>query len=99
MSRDWVDYHRNMHGRFIDTNMNPGYSVFAGLTFQFFNFQKNHIQLSILYSQGINRKMTVEVDYHINNQNYYAEIGSRSSFIGVQLAYPFKLYSSKPKTD
>ncbi len=93
VSSDSILYNRNMKVKIIDTNTNPGFSVFAGATFQFFNFQKNHVQLSFLYSQGINRKLRAEIDYNINNQAYYAEIGTRSSFFAIQIAYPFKIIS------
>lgn len=97
LRREPVFFRPNVHIQMLEGNNKLGYSIYGGLTFQFFNYTRKHFQLSFLYSQGINRKFKAEVDYTINNNDYSAIIGSRSSFFGVQLAYPFKLISFRSK--
>lgn len=71
-------------------------SVFIGLNLQFFTYNKNHFQLIFFYSQGIQRKVEVDLNYtRLDGSEYRAKLGSRGSYINLQLAYPFKLKEFK----
>jgi hypothetical protein len=67
------------------------YSIFVGLNLQFFNFKKDHFQLSVLYSKGLSQVLQAEVDYSLLSGDYHATIGSRGSYFLIQLGYPIKL--------
>lgn len=67
------------------------YSIFAGLNLQFFNFKKDHFQLSVLYSKGLSQVLEAEIDYSLPSGNYQATIGSRGSYFLIQLGYPIKV--------
>ena len=72
-------------------------SAFAGINLQFFNYQKNHFQLSIIYSQGLNRVVTADVDYQLLSGDYKAKLGSRGSYLSLQLGYPIRIASFSRK--
>jgi hypothetical protein len=76
---------------FYSVNNRNSLSAFLGLNLQFFNYHKNHFQLTILYSQGLSQVLTVDVDYQILSGNHEATLGSRGSYISIQLGYPIKL--------
>ncbi|HRG80333.1 MAG TPA: hypothetical protein PL167_12005, partial [Cyclobacteriaceae bacterium] len=78
-------------------NNRNSFSAFLGLNLQFFNYHKNHFQLTVLYSQGLSQVLTVDVDYQLSSGNYEATIGSRGSYISLQVGYPIKLYDSSKK--
>jgi len=78
-------------------NKRNSLSAFLGLNLQFFNYDKNHFQLTILYSQGLSQVLTADVDYQVSSGNYEAILGSRGSYISLQLGYPIKLYDSSKK--
>jgi hypothetical protein len=85
-------------GTFLYTvNNRNSYSAFVGFNLQFFNYHKNHFQLTFLYSQGLSQVLTVDVDYQLASGNYEATLGSRGSYISLQLGYPIKLYDSSKK--
>jgi hypothetical protein len=67
------------------------FSASLGVTLQFFNYEKNHIQLTILYSQGLSQVLTSTVNYELVSGNYEAIIGSRGSYISLQLGYPIRI--------
>lgn len=66
-------------------------SMFFGLNLQFFNYDKNHFQLSFIYSQGLTQVLNADIDYQLPSGNYETKIGSRGSFFLIQLGYPIKL--------
>ena len=70
-----------------------GGSVFMGLNLQFFNYEKDRLQLTIFYSQGFNNKYNINVDYirKDGRDEYHAVLGSRGSYFGIQVGYPIKL--------
>ncbi len=81
-------------------NSRNSFSAFLGLNLQFFNYHKNHFQFTLLYSQGLSQILTVDVDYQLSSGNYEATIGSRGSYLSLQLGYPIRLVDfSKNKTD
>jgi hypothetical protein len=73
------------------------FSPFLGLNFQFFNYHKNHFQLTMLYSQGLNQVIEANVDYQLLSGDYEATLGSRGSYISLQLGYPLKVYDSSKR--
>ena len=66
-------------------------SASLGFTLQFFDYEKNHIQLTILYSQGLSQVLRSTVNYELLSGNHEATIGSRGSYLSIQLGYPIKL--------
>jgi len=78
-------------------NTRNSLSAFLGLNLQFFNYDKNYFQLTILYSQGLSQVLTADVDYQLSSGNYEAILGSRGSHISLQLGYPIKLYDSSKR--
>lgn len=79
-------------GTFLYTvNTRNSLSAFLGLNLQFFNYHKNHFQLTILYSQGLSQVLTSTVNYQLESGNYEAIIGSRGSYISLQLGYPIRI--------
>jgi hypothetical protein len=78
-------------------NKRNSLSPFIGFNFQFFNYHKNHFQLTILYSQGLSQVLTVDVDYQLLSGNHEAVIGSRGSYFSLQLGYPIKIYDASKK--
>ena len=73
-----------------------GSSVFLGLNLQFFNYNRDHFQLMLFYMQGVDRKFKINLDYtRTNGSEYHALLGTRGSYFGIQLAYPFKLITFK----
>jgi len=79
-------------GTYLYTVNNRDYfSPFLGLNFQFFNYHKNHLQFTILYSQGLKQVIEADVDYQLLSGDYEATLGSRGSYISIQLGYPIKL--------
>lgn len=73
-----------------------GVAIFSGVGFNFYNLKKDHVQLTILYSQGLIKMLTGYLDYGIVNDNgqesrYSTEIGVYGSYLSVQLSYPIRL--------
>jgi hypothetical protein len=73
------------------------FSPFLGLNFQFFNYHKNHFQLTLLYSQGFKQVIQADVNYQLLSGDYEATLGSRGSYISLQLGYPIKIYDSSKR--
>jgi len=67
------------------------FSVFIGFRLQFFNYEKDHLQLTALYSRGITQVAKIDVDYQLPTGDYSAILGSRGSYFSLQLGYPIKL--------
>lgn len=67
------------------------YSAFIGLNLQFFNYFRNHFQLSFIYSQGLSEVITANIDYQLMSGQYETTIGSRGSYFIIQLGYPIKV--------
>jgi hypothetical protein len=82
---------------FYSVNSRNSFSSFFGLNLQFFNYNKNHLQLTVLYSQGLTHVLTADVAYQLPSGNYEATLGSRGSYISLQLGYPIKVYDSSRK--
>jgi hypothetical protein len=70
-----------------------GLSLFGGLTFQFYNYKKDKVQLSILYNQGFIRQYLSPLQYTMDEQEYSAMLGSRGSYFAATLTYPIRLAS------
>lgn len=72
-------------------------ALFGGFTFQFFNYDKDLLQLTLLYSQGLFNQVTTTIDYRLDTQtyDYHVVLGSRGSYFTIQLAYPIKIWRSK----
>ena len=85
-------------GTFLKTVSNRNYFCpFLGLNFQFFNYHKDHFQLTVLYSQGLKQVIEADVDYQLLSGDYEATLGSRGSYISLQLGYPIKVYDSSKR--
>jgi hypothetical protein len=89
ISYDLVD---SFPGNVPDTQRVNG-SVFLGLCFQFFDYDKDRLQVNVFYSQGFEEIGQRQVDYFINNKPYSGIIGSKGSFFTIQLSYPMQLAS------
>lgn len=77
-----------------------GGSVFVGLNLQFFNFERDSFQFTMIYSQGFSNQLTSKVNYRLSNSGLFNEtatIISRGSYLSLQISYPIKLW--KQKTD
>lgn len=86
------------YGRYLYTVKDRNYfSPFLGLNFQFFNYHKKHFQLTLLYSQGLKQVIEAGVDYQLLSGNYEATLGSRGSYLSLQLGYPIKVYGSSKR--
>ena len=85
-------------GTFLKTVNNRNFfSPFLGLNLQFFNYHKDHFQLTLLYSQGLKQVIEANVNYQLLSGDYEATLGSRGSYISLQLGYPIKIYDSSKK--
>lgn len=67
------------------------FSVFVGFRLQFFNYEKDHLQLTALYSRGLSQVTKTDVDYQLPSGNYSATLGSRGSYFSLQAGYPIRL--------
>ncbi|UII20308.1 hypothetical protein [Fulvivirga ligni] len=77
-----------------------GPSLFLGLNLQFFNYNKDNFQLIFFYSQGVKRKTKLDLEYdRLNDRStYQSSVGTRGSYVGIQLAYPIKVKEFKSKS-
>jgi hypothetical protein len=66
-------------------------SIFLGLGLQFFNYNKDMLQLNVCYSQGLKEISQAHVEYSFNGKNYSGVLGSKGSFLIAQIAYPIQL--------
>lgn len=72
-------------------------SFVAGVSLQFRHRNKDRLELNVYYSQGVVRMMDADVTYRINGQGFFSKLGSRGSFLGVNLAYPIRLKTWRKK--
>ncbi|NBP70217.1 MAG: hypothetical protein EBR30_11210 [Cytophagia bacterium] len=71
------------------------FSVLLGLSFQFFNFDKEHFLLKIYYNQGGRELIRGHFEYPNPSRNYSATVGTRGSFIVAELGYPIRIKLNK----
>ncbi|HMP98312.1 MAG TPA: hypothetical protein PKC24_00935 [Cyclobacteriaceae bacterium] len=99
---EWEEFFK---GRFYHAVPNRNIiSAFAGITFQFFNHDKDHFQLSFYYSKGFKEVANVDIEYSLERRtsvgdrdDYFARIGSRGSYFALAIGYPIRLLSVKLK--
>lgn len=68
--------------------------IFIGISLQFFNYKRNTINTSLLFSQGVFRQLTETIDYRYESPNfdYQAVVGSRGTYFVIQLGYPIPIW-------
>ncbi len=76
----------------LSTTNQTNISLFFGLGLQFFNADKDRLQLNFIYSQGSKEISDFDVDYYLNSKIYSGKLGSKGSFFAVQLAYPLQMF-------
>ena len=92
ISHDWV---ANFPGTQIFRNTST--SLFLGFGLQFFDQDKDKLQLNFIYSQGLKEISEQEVEYIYNGKHYFGKIGSKGSYFAVQVSYPLRLITLKEK--
>lgn len=75
-------------------NRNNG-SVFVGANFQFFNYKKKGLQISIIYNKAFKEALNAHIKYTLAGNDYYANVASRGSYLALELAYPITLIKFK----
>jgi hypothetical protein len=70
------------------------FACFGRISFQFFNRERNALEIAVVYSRGLLEQVQEIVDYRIESPDYNhrAIVGSNGSYISVQLSYPFKIW-------
>ena len=86
---EWINY-MGAYERYTISNHNTA-SIFGGVTLQFFNYHRDHLQLTFLYSQGLRNTVSTEIEYILSGKDYSAKVGSRCSYFSVSLGYPIRL--------
>lgn len=71
------------------------FSVLLGLSFQFFNFNKEHFLLKLYYNQGGRELIRSYFEYPNPGRNYSATVGTRGSFFAAELGYPIRIKLNK----
>lgn len=70
-------------------------SAFLGIGIQFFNANRDHLQMNFIYSMGISKVSESEVIYFKNGVSYSGILNSRGSYAAIQFSYPINLYSTR----
>jgi hypothetical protein len=68
-----------------------GYGAYAGTTFQFHTEKRNHLQLSLLYTQGLRQMDEMDFEYFDGARQQNGKLATRGSFLSLVLAYPIRL--------
>jgi hypothetical protein len=58
---------------------------------QFFNLDKGRLQISIIYSSGLQKAGECDFTYSLPSGHYAAKVGTRGSNLTIQLGYPIPL--------
>jgi hypothetical protein len=93
IDNQWDYFHRGEF--FWGIKRRHSISPFGGLNFQFFNFDRDHFQFSIIYSQGLQTVLDVEINYQLLSGEYETRLRSKGSYLALQLAYPIGLKGKK----
>jgi hypothetical protein len=74
-----------------------GGALFAGLNLQFFNYERDSFQFTLLYSQGLFKQSLANISYRLIGSSFSesASIISRGSYLALQISYPIKLWKQK----
>lgn len=67
------------------------FSVFGGLTIQFYNQNRDKLHFTLLYNQGIRKILEMEMEEIANGETFTARLGSRGSYFATQLRIPLRL--------
>lgn len=72
-------------------------AIIAGLNLQFFNYERNSFQFTLLYSKGLFEQTKANINYRLTNSSLdeTATIVSRGSYLSLQISYPIKLWKQK----
>ncbi|MGM9508053.1 hypothetical protein ACS5NO_10005 [Larkinella sp. GY13] len=68
-----------------------GASIQAGIGFQFKSHDKDRLDIQLVYSQGLRKLVTVDVDYTINQTAYFLQMAARGSAFRITASYPIRL--------
>ncbi len=69
-------------------------SAMVGVRLQFYSFGKDKLALTVLYHQGLQDLLEMDVDYTLDGQGSYdSQIRSRGSGLSVTLSYPIRVYN------
>jgi hypothetical protein len=90
---EWIGFSSGIYRLGIENRHTA--SVFGGLNLQFFNFDRDHFQFSIIYSQGLQTVLDVEINYQLLSGEYETRLRSKGSYLALQLAYPIGLKGKK----
>ncbi|MCU0420514.1 MAG: hypothetical protein MUC38_12750 [Cyclobacteriaceae bacterium] len=75
----------------------PNVSLFTGIQLQFFHLGKDRLQLSMIYSQGLQTVGECDFTYSLPSGTYSAKVGTRGSNLTLQLGYPIRLSNHDKK--
>ncbi|WP_224996698.1 hypothetical protein [Cesiribacter sp. SM1] len=71
------------------------FSVFGGLSLQFYNRKRDKLHLTLLYNQGLRRVAEMEIKEYRGRDTFSARLGSRGSYFAAQLKVPIRLVTFK----
>ncbi|WP_421829095.1 hypothetical protein [Larkinella sp.] len=72
-----------------------GASIQAGIGFQFKSHDKDRLDIQFVYSQGLRKLVTADVDYTINQTAYFLQMAARGSAFRITASYPIRLSKRK----
>jgi hypothetical protein len=72
-----------------------GASIQAGIGFQFKSHDKDRLDIQLVYSQGLRKLVTADVDYTINQTAYFLQMAARGSAFRITASYPIRLSKRK----
>ena len=67
------------------------YSIFGGLTLQFYNRKRDKLHFTLLYNQGLRRVMEMHIEEVTGGDKFTARLGSRGSYFATQFKIPLRL--------
>lgn len=67
------------------------FSVFGGITLQFYNRKRDKIHFTLLYNQGLSKMMELVLVEKEGGISYTTHVGSRGSYLSTQLKLPLRL--------
>ncbi|RCR65900.1 hypothetical protein DUE52_29205 [Larkinella punicea] len=68
-----------------------GASIQAGIGFQFKSHDKDRLDIQLVYSQGLRKLVTADVDYTINQTAYFLQMAARGTAFRITASYPIRL--------
>jgi hypothetical protein len=70
-----------------------GFTAFIGIGLQFFNEERDGLQINFIYAQGLTTPTVLEVNYN----TYSGKLACRGSYFTIQIAYPLMIASTRWK--